>query len=75
MAKAKIRCDQTIDAFGLVMDEKQVRETIKSLGWNQKEIAEYWNVSAKSVCALVKNKNGERNPRDDCAFRGLPPKK
>ena len=71
MGNSKERCDKTIDAFGDLMDEKQVKETIKSLGWTQKEVAEYWGMSAKWVSALVKNKNGERSLRDDCAFRGL----
>jgi predicted XRE-type DNA-binding protein len=68
------RCDKTIDAFDQLLDEKQVKETIKELGWNQKQIAEYWGVSRNWISSLIKNKNGERGLRDDCAFRGLPRK-
>jgi plasmid maintenance system antidote protein VapI len=71
---AKEKCDETGDMFGAVLDAKQVKEIIKSLGWNQKEVAEYWGVSANWIFLLIKNSNGERGVRDDCAFRGLPKK-
>ncbi len=66
------RCDQTVDAFGLVMDSNQIKATYQELGWNQKDIAEYWGMSRTWVNKLVMNANGERTIRDDCAFRGLP---
>jgi len=74
MSKKTVRCDQTIDAFSLVMDEKQIKAIIKEKGWTQKEIAEYWGVSANWITLLIKNRDGQRSVRDDCAFRGLPKK-
>ena len=57
-----------------VMNETQVKEILRALGWTQKEIAEYWGVTQVWLNRLVKNRNGERKLRDDCAFRGLPQK-
>jgi predicted XRE-type DNA-binding protein len=71
MSKA---CENTGDMFSPLMDSKQIKETIKALGWNQKEIAAYWGVSQNWISTLVKNANGQRSARDDCAFRGLPKK-
>ena len=62
----------TTDAFGVLMDIKQVKAIIKEKGWNQKEIASYWGFTPKHISALVLNKNGLRGLRDDCAFLGLP---
>ena len=72
MSKA---CENTGDMFSPLMDSKQIKETIKALGWNQKEIAEYWGVSQNWITSLIRNNNGQRSLRDDCAFRGLPAKK
>lgn len=71
---AKDKCDKTVDAFSSVMDAKQIKGIIKERGWNQKQIAEYWGVSANWIFLLIKNQNGERSVRDDCAFVGLPKK-
>ena len=74
MTKKSNRCNDTADIFGQLLDAKQVKEIIKGLGWNQKEIAEYWGMTTVWLSNLVQNKNGERSVRDDCAFRGLPRK-
>ena len=68
----KERCDKTIDAFASVMDAKQIKAIIKERGWNQKKIAGYWGMSENWISLLVKNGNGQRSVRDDCAFMGLP---
>jgi len=62
------------DAFRTLFDESEIKALIKARGWSQKDIAEYWGMTPKWVSALIKNKNGERTHRDDCAFRGLPNK-
>jgi len=71
---SKERCDKTQDIFSGVMDAKQIKALIKERGWNQKQIAEYWDMSENWISLLVKNDDGQRSIRDDCAFMGLPPK-
>jgi len=73
MAK-DINDNKTIDSFSPLLDAKQIKEIIKERGWTQKAIAEYWGVSPNWVYLLIKNENGQRSVRDDCAFRGLPKK-
>lgn len=66
--------NKTIDGFSPLLDAKQIKGIIKDLGWNQKQVAEYWGVSPNWIYLLIKNENGQRSVRDDCAFRGLPKK-
>ena len=68
------KCDKTIDAFGKLMSAEQIKAVLKERGWNQKEVAEYWGVSKNWIYLLIKNDNGQRSVRDDCAFIGLPNK-
>ena len=66
------KCDKTIDAFGALMSAERIKAVLKERGWNQKEVAEYWGVSKNWIYLLIKNDNGQRSVRDDCAFMGLP---
>jgi hypothetical protein len=67
----KNKQDKAINAIS-VMDAKEIKAIIKKRGWTQKEIAKYWGVTPNWIYLLIKNENGQRSVRDDCAFRGLP---
>ena len=55
-----------------LLDEHEIKAMIKQKGWTQRDIAKYWGISKTWVNELIKNRNGERGIRHDCAFRGLP---
>lgn len=64
----------TIDAFGELMDETQIKSILKSKGWTQKDVAARWGISVVWLSNITQNKKGERSLQHDDAFRGLPSK-
>lgn len=64
----------TIDAFGELMDEFQIKAMLKDKGWTQKEVGKYFGRREEWVSRLIKNKDGSRGRMHDCMFRGLPVK-
>ena len=53
------------------MSREEIKATLKSKGWTQLELADYWNVTPGWIFTLIRNDAGQRGVRDDCAFRGL----